>query len=365
MAKKKTSRPLPQPTQPMIRFPAISGVQSGRQYWVAMMSLRVVPQLATPPEDLEEISPEYRAQRLPTPHRGRAIASYLCTNPRDYVLPALTMSIGEIPEFVPLVEEFRDIGTISFPVGTSMLVNDGQHRVLGIRQTLKDMPELGDETVPVAIYFDAGLRRSQQMFTDLNKHTVKPSKAISILFDHRDVLAIIVRDVAEEVLEFKGMIDFERPNIPAKGIKLHSLNNLYDATKCLLADVLLNSKAARERASQQAISFWAVVARSIESWGRAKRRETHTCDLRGAYIHSHGVALPAIVYALRSEGRDIEKVARRLDQVQWDRTAVCWQGRCVEDGRIVKNNRSIRRTANEIKRQLGLSLTASDKPYEG
>ena len=38
-------------------------------------------------------------------------------------------------------------------------------------------------------YGDKGLERSQQIFTDLNKHAVKTSNSIAELYDSRDDLA--------------------------------------------------------------------------------------------------------------------------------------------------------------------------------
>ncbi len=43
-----------------------------------------------------------------------------------------------------------------------------------IEEALKVRPELGDETLSVVFLHDAGLKRSQQMFADLNRHAISP-----------------------------------------------------------------------------------------------------------------------------------------------------------------------------------------------
>ena len=79
------------------------------------------------------------------------------------------------------------------------LINDGQHRKAAILDALNEEPELGNETIPVVLYEDAGLSRSQQIFTDLNKHAVKTSNSIAELYDLRDDIAVITRNVVLNV----------------------------------------------------------------------------------------------------------------------------------------------------------------------
>ena len=58
-------------------------------------------------------------------------------------------------------------------MGAKILINDGQHRKAAILAAIKENPEIENETISVVFYQDLGLARSQQMFTDLNKHAVK------------------------------------------------------------------------------------------------------------------------------------------------------------------------------------------------
>ncbi|GIU78070.1 MAG: hypothetical protein KatS3mg005_1308 [Bryobacteraceae bacterium] len=51
---------------------------------------------------------------------------------------------------------------------------------------LRECPDLGDETIAVVFFLDIGLKRCQQMFADLNRYAVRPSRSIGILYDHRD-----------------------------------------------------------------------------------------------------------------------------------------------------------------------------------
>ena len=75
------------------------------------------------------------------------------------------------------------------------LINDGQHRKSAILAALKEDESLGKETISIVFYADKGLLRSQQIFTDLNKNAVKTSNSISELYDSRDEMAVITRNV--------------------------------------------------------------------------------------------------------------------------------------------------------------------------
>lgn len=69
------------------------------------------------------------------------------------------------------------------------LINDGQHRRAAIDEALKECPELGDEMLSIVFFIDAGLRRSQQMFADLNRHAIRPTKSLGVLYDRRAPLS--------------------------------------------------------------------------------------------------------------------------------------------------------------------------------
>jgi len=52
------------------------------------------------------------------------------------------------------------------------MINDGQHRRAAFELALKEN-ELGYKTIAVVFFLDVGLKRSQQMFTDLNRYAAR------------------------------------------------------------------------------------------------------------------------------------------------------------------------------------------------
>ena len=141
-------------------FPAIRGVQAGREYYVTMCPLRLIPRLFV--FDDEELPPEMRAQRTLNKARVPEIARYVAENPSTYVFSALTASINAEVNF----EAFgtgggpgERVGTLTIPMSAKFVINDGQHRRAAIQQALLENPELGDESIAIVMFIDVGLDR--------------------------------------------------------------------------------------------------------------------------------------------------------------------------------------------------------------
>ncbi|MFV1965747.1 MAG: DNA sulfur modification protein DndB [Pirellulaceae bacterium] len=167
-------------------FPSIRGVQAGREYYISMCPLRLIPRIFL--FDEEELKPELRAQRTLNKQRVPEIARYITQNPRNYTFSSLTASIDGKVKFEPLGpdEGGRNIGRLHVPMNARFVINDGQHRRAAIEAALHENPDLGDETISVVFFLDVGLRRCQQMFADLNRYAIRPTTSLGLLYDHRD-----------------------------------------------------------------------------------------------------------------------------------------------------------------------------------
>src|SRR5258708_4436108 len=83
-----------------LNFPVIRGIQAGREYYVAMWTLRTIKQISI--FDEQELPPELRAQRTLNKTRVPEIANYILNNPKDYVFSAITASIDSDVDFEAL-----------------------------------------------------------------------------------------------------------------------------------------------------------------------------------------------------------------------------------------------------------------------
>jgi DNA sulfur modification protein DndB len=208
-------------------FPAIRGIQAGREYYVSMCPLRLIPRIFLFDED--ELRPELRAQRSLNKTRIPEIARYILRHSRTYTFSALTASIDGEVRFESLGDQDteRSIGHLHIPMKARFVINDGQHRRAAIEAALRENPDLGDETIAVVFFMDVGLKRCQQMFADLNRYAIRPTTSLSILYDSRDADAQIAKDLLQKVSVFTDLIETERSTISNRSIKLFTLSGIY------------------------------------------------------------------------------------------------------------------------------------------
>ena len=214
------------------RFPVVKGIQAETEYYIAMVPLKMLSRLF-PADDEEFVLPEYRAQRKLNEARIPVISKYILDNRDSYVFSALAASIDGKYRFEESGKN-SDTGILEVSMDARFLINDGQHRKSAILAALKEDPTLGDETISIVFYSDKGLMRSQQIFTDLNKNAVKTSNSISELYDSRDEMAVITRNVVWNIEFLNTYTDKEKDILGKFSSSLFTLNTFYLANKTIV-----------------------------------------------------------------------------------------------------------------------------------
>lgn len=347
-------------------FPSIKGKQAGRDYYVAMCPLLLIPKIFLFNE--EELPPELRSQRVINKSRVPDITNYIISNPDDYVFSALTASVdGEI-KFLPIDSngESTDIGYLEISMNAKFLINDGQHRRAAIEVALLERPEIGEETIAVVFFYDENLERSQQLFADLNKHAVKPSKSLNILYDYRDPLACLCRDLMGKNPLFAGRTEKEKSTISNRSLKIFTLSGIYYATSALLSKPSNVSISIKEK--DIAFKYWQCLGEVIPEWRIINKQVFSPKELREEYVHSHSVVLHALGYlgnVLISENPETwEKQLQILADIDWTRNNPEWEGRAMIAGRMSKATKSVKLTTNYLKQFLCLELSPAEKEIE-
>ena len=210
------------------KFPAVKGIQAGKEFFTAMIPLRLLSKLFG--NDDEYVPPEYRAQRRLNTTRIPEIKDYILDNRSSYVFSALAASIDGDYEFTPIAT-IADLGVLEVSMDARFMIVDGQHRKASIIEALTEDESLKDETISVVLYEDKGLENSQQMFTDLNKHAVKTSNSIAELYDSRDPLAVITRRVVASIDFLNQFTDKEKDILGKFSSNFFTLNTFYKANK--------------------------------------------------------------------------------------------------------------------------------------
>lgn len=346
-------------------FPAIKGKQATRDYFIIMCPLALLSKLFIFNDD--ELPPEHRAQRILNKSRIPLMASYILNNPKDYVFSSLTASIDGEFEFSPLDKSFdKDIGNLKVSMDSRLLINDGQHRRAAIEEALKVSPELGDETISVVLFIDEGLKRSQQIFADLNKHAVNVSKSIGILYDSRDPIAMITKSLLEENKYLKHYTDKENPSLSKFSPKMFTLSSINETNKKLVTKLNINDL----KTATFVKDFWSVLCESMKEWKFVFDKDTNPHLFRTDYISSNGVVLEALGlvgnYLYMNNPHDWKKILSNVKNIDWHRSNLDdWQHRVIgPNGRIVKSATYVRLTNNLIKIKLNLPLTKEESKLE-
>ncbi|ENO88415.1 DNA sulfur modification protein DndB [Thauera linaloolentis] len=350
-------------TQPTLTFPVIRGLQARREYYVAMWSLRMLRQISIFDED--ELPPELRAQRTLNKARIPEISGYMLDNPDDYVFSALTVSIDSDVAFEPLPGQDK-LGLLRVPMDARFIINDGQHRRAAIIEALEQRPELGHETIAVVFFLDIGLERCQQMFADLNRHAIRPSRSLGLLYDHRNDKARLAKLVVMKSDFFRDIVDMEKSSLAKRSRKLFTLSAFHNACADLInglatGDLTEDANTAR--------TYWEAVAERFPAWRQVLEGRLPASEVREGYIHSHGIALQALGLAgntlLKNHPKDWKKRLESLQKIDWSRgNTKLWEGRAMIGGRISKVTTNVILTTNVIKKALSVPLDSEQLRVE-
>lgn len=330
-------------------FPAVKGIQATMEYYVTMVPLDCIPKLFTFSD--ENIPPEIRSQRTLNKSRIPEMSNYILQNPTSYVFSSLTASVDGELLFEPSGSD-SNLGILSISMSSKLLINDGQHRRAAIEAALKINPDLKYEHISMVLYHDIGLKRSQQMFSDLNRFAIRPTQSLNILYDTRDDLSLIVKDVIEEISEFSDLIDKEHTSIPNRSVSLFTLSALYRGTRSLLngLDMTYNKQKAF------AIKYWSVVYSNMPDWQNVYNKKIKSSTIRKESLSP----LSITIKALGEIGNKLYKtkpdswatVLSSLKKINWQKNNPIWNNGIIVNGSVQLSHATQQLMIDEIEKFL-------------
>lgn len=313
-------------------LPAVKGIQAGKPYYTVMCPLHMVSKFFTYTD--MSLPPEMRLQRVLNKQRIPEMRDYILSNRDNYVFSALTASIDGELEFIPTRN--TSSGQLKIPMNARILINDGQHRRAAIEAALLECSELRYEDIAIVIYYDLGLARSQQMFSDLNRYAVRPTKSLNILYDNRDAFSLLIKDCITRIPMFFGSVENEKSSISNRSKALFTLSGIFHASRHLLPACQISDDEARETI----VSFWNAVAANMPIWQKAKHKQILPEDFRRDYICAHAITLKAIGEVgsiLISQNVNNTHWIEKLDFLQninWSKDSDDLQGLVIVNNRI-------------------------------
>jgi DNA sulfur modification protein DndB len=244
---------------------------------------------------------------------------------------------------------------------SKFLINDGQHRKAAIIESIKHDESLANESIPIVFFKDQGLVKSQQMFTDLNKHAVNTSKSLNTLYNSNDELAVVTNRIIKQIDFFETYTEKEKDTLGKFSQKLFMLNNFYNANKMLFGNLDIDDNY------DKALKFWKGVVRNIVEWNQLEDKSIKKISLRTDFIVTQGVVIIAFGklgnYFLTSKIVDYDKYLAKLQKINWMRSNPIWEGKTLVNGKISRRDNHINLTYLQIKELIGIKLTEDELNY--
>lgn len=349
-----------------VPVPAMRGKMGSRTYFACLMPLEAIQNMFKfDPDERQwtDLTPEQREQRALNRARVPALTSYIIENEDDYLFASITASFKSEPVFVP-APGFgggdENIGTLKIKLGDELTINDGQHRCAAIVEALKKNPALGAQTISVLLFPWESTARVQQMFTDLNRHVVKTSKSLDVLFDKRDPISTATMFALDKVPVFKELTEKVDASLGAKSSKIFTLAALYDANSDLLkgreeSDIEENAKLLAD--------YWSTVAANMADWNKVLKGQKLAKELRSESISSHSTVLRALggLGADMMKEDDWKGRLASLANIDWSKNNPEWQNVCIVANSVVSNRQARAATKAFIKQKLGMDLSDAEK----
>jgi DNA sulfur modification protein DndB len=351
-------------------FPAIRATMGETEFFCSVLTYGEAARLIQFVEDVDDWSsdtdPESKIQRrLNVSRVEREMVPYLL-GVKDHFYSALTVEIrpaitesfdGSIP-FEPLgpsITGGMSWGQILLDGTETLYALDGQHRLKSIQLAIRQRPELAREQIPVIFVPHRSQRRSQLLFSDLNRFAKSPSKSISLLFSHRDPVVTLAKILMDRVDFLAGRVEVETTSLSKHTPNVMTLSSLYEMTKSFteggrVPDPVPDSVVERH------LAIWDGLTKHIGPWRQVVAREEHPSTLRREYIAMHGVCHQAIAVAvapLLADGAEVDGVLRGLQNIDWRIANREWQGIAVQGRHINNTSTTVRNLGGLLSFKLG------------
>ncbi|MBO5614526.1 MAG: DGQHR domain-containing protein [Prevotella sp.] len=190
-----------------IDIPAIRGYMGSIVYYTATFTFKQIAERVNPIDEELYTSSSLRDQIQRSLTKNYvSIKKYILTQ-KEHFFNALVLAIYDgDPTWNELELDFKGIdyysmGFLRLNGEEKIFPVDGQHRVKGIKEAIKENPELEDEAITVIFIGHhndkEGKEKTRRIFSTLNRYAkpVKPGDIIAL--DEDDTVAIVTRNLLE------------------------------------------------------------------------------------------------------------------------------------------------------------------------
>lgn len=230
-----------------INIPAIRGILGDIVYYTSSFTFKQIAERVQKVNDELHTSTSLRDQLQRSLTKNyESITNYILSQ-KEHFFNALVLAVydGE-PVWNEIEvgfkgEDYYNMGFLMLNGEEKIFPVDGQHRVEGIKDAIKENPELEDETISVILIGHQknkeGMERTRRIFSTLNRYAKPVSTGDIIALDEDDTVAIVTRNMLESFPLFMNdniSDDKKTKAIAEKDVKsFTSLIKLYETNKVI------------------------------------------------------------------------------------------------------------------------------------
>jgi DNA sulfur modification protein DndB len=173
------------------------------------------------------------------PEHIAAIADYIKENPRDYIIPGLTINVqAEINVYTLETSSKTKAAYMVIPDTAPAAPTDGQHRALGIIKAIRELdPEtrarFSQDSVAFMLTCESDIDKAHQDFADCSKTKQLPPAMLTV-YDLRNRANGLVIKLVEVCPVFRDKVDSTSKTIGANSSCLFTANQVRQMVKALL-----------------------------------------------------------------------------------------------------------------------------------
>lgn len=283
----------------LLYLPALKCFVGDRYFYASSMTFAQVSERVMPSDQLVSSKALDELIQRTLTDRSKDIARYIETQGQRF-FNSLVLAVFEgDPEWLDIrlldsdflpediedaqIERFNSkIGLLRLSGTEQVFALDGQHRVEGIKQALRDNIELGGQEVSVLLVSHkagaVGKERTRRLFTTLNRYARPVSKYEKIALDEDDALAIVTRRLLNDHPALSGSrTAYSKTSsiLPSNRTSLTTLPVVYDIASLLVRDRQIggetwsSSRIAYPRPPDEALDL--LFATVAEFWDQLAR----------------------------------------------------------------------------------------------
>lgn len=322
-----------------LNIPAIRGVMGDIVYYISSFTFKQISDYVKKIDDELHTSTSLKDQlQRSLTNNYESITHYILSQ-KEHFFNSLVLAVYDgDPEWNEIEIRFKDtdyytMGFLRFNGEEKIFPVDGQHRVEGIKEAIKQNPALEDETISVILIGHhkdkEGMEKTRRIFSTLNRYAKPVSTGDIIALDEDDTVAIVTRDMLEsfplfmnenisEEKKTKAIAETDTKSFTSL-IKLYETNKIIyryytsfrDQTKRIHSsteiDKFLKFRPKQEeidRFEKYLIDFWTLFVNSFEGMKEyvASKEKDSAAKFRnrdeGGLLYFRPIALPQLVSAV-------------------------------------------------------------------